>query len=164
MMIKKYSSFFSPFYKLVKDKFLALFKGCLIFQQYMQTEQSKFGIKLFVLGDCETGIVLDILPYTGTSFDYNIKDVHGSNGSIIKTLMAPYIGKGHILYTDSYYSNPELSCCRLHDHGVGSCGTVRKTRKHMPPVFKAHMTKRGDFNIQKCGKVMAVSGMISGGL
>jgi hypothetical protein len=56
---------FSPFQDLVIDKSMALFKGRLMFKQYIKTKRHKFGIKLYVLCDCETGYVLDFIVYTG---------------------------------------------------------------------------------------------------
>lgn len=50
-------------------------------------------------------------------------------------LLAPYMNKGHIMYTDSYYTSPELSAF-LYSKGVGLCGTVHKNNKHLPPTFQ----------------------------
>jgi hypothetical protein len=60
-----FMALFSPFQDVVIDKSMVLFKGSLMFKQYTKTKIHKFGIKLCVLCDCETGYVLDFIVYTG---------------------------------------------------------------------------------------------------
>ena len=64
---EKFSTFFSPFQKLCIDESLVLYKGRLRFKQYIPSKRHRFGLKLFVLCDCETGIILNVLIYTGSS-------------------------------------------------------------------------------------------------
>ncbi|KAJ8953424.1 hypothetical protein NQ318_023542 [Aromia moschata] len=59
--------------------------------------------------DCETGYLLDFIVYTGATteiatFDENL----GKSGNIVMTLTEKYWGKGHVLYTDNWYSSPLL--------------------------------------------------------
>ena len=141
MLNARYKKYFYPFQKLVIDESLMLFKGRLAFKQYLPNKRHRFGIKFFVLCDCETGVVLDMIVYTATDTDIpkvNKKDPIGMSGSIVKKMMLPYLGRGHILYTDNWYTSPAL-CQLLHDHKTGSCGTVRTTRKFMPK-FQGNIT------------------------
>lgn len=55
---------FNPFQKLVVDESVVLFKGRLAFKHFISTKRSSFGIKLFVLYDCESDVVLDFIVYT----------------------------------------------------------------------------------------------------
>ena len=100
-LIGKFAKFYRPQQKLVIDKSLVLFKGRLVFKQYIPSKRHRFGIKLFVLCDCETGIILDLVVYSETDSDILKGDAHGISGAIVKKLMAAYLNKGHILYTDS---------------------------------------------------------------
>lgn len=50
---------FRPFRKLCIDESLLLFKGQLGFKQFIPSKRSRFGIKTYLLCDCETGYVLD---------------------------------------------------------------------------------------------------------
>ncbi|KAK3892931.1 hypothetical protein Pcinc_003237 [Petrolisthes cinctipes] len=62
----------------------------------------------------------------GTNIDIPVvhkKDPIGMSGAIIKKMMADYLGRGHILYTDNWYTSPAL-CQFLHGNKTGSCGTV----------------------------------------
>ena len=131
MIKEKLSLDFRPFQKLVIDESLILFKGRLIFKQYIRTKRNRFGIKIYVLCDCATGIVLDMIVYTGTDIDIPADDPLGHSGSVVKVMMEPYLDNGHILYTDNFYTSPSLSEF-LHSRNTGSAGTVRPNRKGMP--------------------------------
>ncbi|XP_068239945.1 piggyBac transposable element-derived protein 4-like [Palaemon carinicauda] len=134
IVVANFKKVFHPFQKIVIDESLILFKGRLVFKQYIPSKRHRFGIKLFVLCDCETGIVLDIIVYTGTDIDIPKEDQSSGLGfsrAVVKKMMAPYMGHGHILYTDNWYSSPTLAQF-LHDNATGACGTVRESRKYMP--------------------------------
>ncbi|XP_050717184.1 piggyBac transposable element-derived protein 4-like [Eriocheir sinensis] len=154
MNTKKYRQFFYPFCKVVIDETLVLFKGRLIFKQYIPSKRHRFSIKFFILCDCETGIVLDAIVYTGTPVDIPQGDPLGVSGAVVKKMMERYIGKGHILYTDNWYTSPSL-CQYLLENMTGSCGTVRKNRKHMPKSEARSVP--GNVELQKSGKVLAVN-------
>ncbi|KAK3894509.1 hypothetical protein Pcinc_001763 [Petrolisthes cinctipes] len=88
------------------------------------------------------GFVLDMIVYTGTNIDIPVvhkKDPIGMSGAIVKKMMADYLGRGHILYTDNWYTSPAL-CQFLHDNKTGSCGTVQANRKFMPK-FNGNKTR-----------------------
>ena len=153
LLRQNFSRFFRPFQKLVIDESLVLFKGRLSFKQYIPSKRHRFGIKLFVLCDAETGIVLDILTYTGQSTDgVDRHDPLGVSGSVVKTLLDPYLDAGRLLYTDNWYTSPDLARF-LHDRATGSCGTVRPHRKSMP---KFPPLRRGEYIRRKCQPVMTM--------
>ncbi|KAK3890411.1 hypothetical protein Pcinc_005647 [Petrolisthes cinctipes] len=82
------------------------------------------------------------LTVPGTNIDIPVvhkKDPIGMSGAIVKKIMADYLGRGHILYTDNWYTSPAL-CQFLHDNKTGSCGTVRANRKFMPK-FNGNKTR-----------------------
>lgn len=142
MIVSRFQTFFYPFRKLVIDESLVLYKGRLAFKQYIPSKRHRFGIKIFVLCDCETGMILDMIVYTGTDIDIpKVKksDPLGMSGAIVKKMISRYLGKGHILYTDNWYTSPAL-CHFLHENKTGSCGTVRNNRKFMPK-FTVNMTR-----------------------
>ncbi|KAL1274517.1 hypothetical protein QQF64_027331 [Cirrhinus molitorella] len=69
------------------------------------------------------------------------------------TLLAPYLRKGHVLYTDNWYGSPTLFQ-HLLSLGTGACGTVCSNRKGMP-VFTCKMTK-GEVDFTENGSQLAV--------
>ena len=99
---------FHPFENLGINESMVLFKVRLIFKQYIKTKRHRFGIKLFVLCDCETGYILDYIVYTGSQTEIDHVETLGVTGSVVTTLMKPYLNKGHTLYTDNYYTSPTL--------------------------------------------------------
>ena len=104
---------------------MILFKGRLVFKQYIPSKRHRFAIKLFVLCDCETGIILDLAVYNGTDSDIPKGVAHGISGAIVKKLTTPYLNKGHILYTDNWYTRPILP---VYLADTGSCGTIKNTQ------------------------------------
>lgn len=58
--------------------------------------------------DCKTDFVLDFIVYTGKDTNIEIIDKLGVSGSVVSTLMEPYLGLGHILYVDNWYTSPYL--------------------------------------------------------
>ena len=85
---------------MIDESFL-LFKGRLVFQQYIPSKRHQFGVKLFVLCNSETGIVFDIIVYTGTDDNIAKDNAHSVSGAIVKKLIAPHLNRRHILYADN---------------------------------------------------------------
>ena len=72
---------------MVIDESLILFKGRLKFKQYIPSKRHRFGIKMYVLCDCETGIVLNLCIHTGSDIDNITKKHHlGLSGSVVDVL------------------------------------------------------------------------------
>lgn len=55
MILESFKKCVYPFQKVVIDESLILFKGRLAFKQYIPSKHHCFGMKVFVLCDCETG-------------------------------------------------------------------------------------------------------------
>jgi hypothetical protein len=64
-----FSEVFTPFKNTCIDESLMLFKGRLLFLQYIPSKRHRFGIKVFVLSDCETGYIQDFIIYVGANTD-----------------------------------------------------------------------------------------------
>ncbi|XP_020296816.1 piggyBac transposable element-derived protein 4-like [Pseudomyrmex gracilis] len=130
--------------KLCIDESLVLWKGRLSFKQYLPLKRHRFGIKLFKLVDCETGIILDFIIYTGVNTDFEKFDL-GVSGDVVAHMMRLYFNKGHILYIDNWYSSPKLAEF-LHDKDTGLCGTIKKNRKRDYHAWIRNL-KREKFNL-----------------
>lgn len=127
----KFRSVFKPYQKVCVDESIVEWKGRLKFKQYIPSKRHRFGIKLFVLCDCKTGYVLDYLVYTGDNKHIHFNESLQQSGSVISTLMEPYLNKSHIIYMDNWYSSP-LLYQYLSEHNTGACGTVKNNRKGIP--------------------------------
>lgn len=127
-----YKNVFYPFENVCIDESLMLFKGRLSFKQYIPSKRHRFGVKFFILCDCETGYILDFILYCGAGSDINDIGMDiGISGNIVMSLMEPYLDKGHTLYTDNWYTSPHLYNL-LHFRKTNACGTVKANRKNMP--------------------------------
>lgn len=139
----KFKKYFYPTQNLAIDESLVLFKGRLIFKQYIPSKRRRFGIKLFVIGDCATGMILDFIIYCGANTDYRAMDrineslskELGMSGKVDLSLLTDYLDKGHTLYVDNWYTSPILFAY-LHNKKTNACGTAKKNRKNMPVFDK----------------------------
>ncbi|CAF3127116.1 unnamed protein product [Rotaria sp. Silwood2] len=123
----KFRQFFQPFQKLCIDESLLPWKGYLSFKQYIPKKRRRFGVKLFILCDCETKYILDFIIYTGADIEIERINNLGVSGSIVMTLMKPYFQKGHLLYVDNWYTSPKLFL-ELYNQGTGAVGTLKEFR------------------------------------
>uniref|UniRef100_A0A668AWS2 Uncharacterized protein n=1 Tax=Myripristis murdjan TaxID=586833 RepID=A0A668AWS2_9TELE len=124
-----------PHRELAIDESMISFRGRVFFRQYIPSKRVRFGMKSFVLTDARTNYTYLWDLYTGGAYSYD-RD-KGIGYSSVTQLMekAGLLGKGHVLYTDNYYTSPALYLT-LHDGGTGACGTVRKNRQGMPPQLR----------------------------
>ena len=124
----KFQRVFQPGKHLSVDESLVLYKGRLHFKQYIRTKRARFGIKLYKL-TTSNGITLDFLVYCGKGmFDEDDPNSDMPSTERIPTvLMQNFFGKGHVLYTDNFYTSPSLASYFL-EHDTHICGTVRKNQ------------------------------------
>lgn len=124
-----FCKFFYPYCNLCIDESLLLYKGRLSFKQFIPSKRNRFGIKSFVLCDCKTGYIQNFIIYTGagTTIGPEHKDC-GKSGSIVMSLLEPYLRKGHTLYVDNWYTSPALFDI-LHKNCTNACGTEKKGEK-----------------------------------
>lgn len=130
-----FSKSFYPYKYLCIDESLLLYKGRLFFKQYIPTKRSRFGIKSFIICDCKTGYILDFIIYSGKNSDVTeeVPSI-GQSGNITLTLLKSYLGKGHTLITDNWYTSPHLYNLLHEKEKTNAFGTVRQNRKDMPKM------------------------------
>lgn len=129
-----YKNEFYPFQNLCIDESLMLFKGRLSFKQFIPSKRHRFGVKFFILCDCETGYILNFIIYCGAGSDILEEAANvGISGNIVLTLMKKYLNNGHTLYTDNWYTSPNLHNL-LWSQKTNACGTVKQNRKNMPAL------------------------------
>jgi membrane-bound inhibitor of C-type lysozyme len=151
---KNFKDTLLPFSNLAIDESLLLWKGRLSFKQYIKSKRHRFGIKLYILCDCETDFILNFSIYTGGS-DYKdpLEDRLGKSGIIVRNLIKPYFYQAYSLYNDNFYTSPSLAMY-LHKKKINSCGTVRKNRKCMPDMHSK--LKLGERESMCTNKLLAV--------
>ena len=81
----------------------------------------------------ETGYCTQYELYTGKK--NNISEF-GATYDVCMRLLQPYLGKGHNLFCEYYYTSPTLFHHLSQIHNTGACGTLRTNRKHVPKEVK----------------------------
>ncbi|KAK4309138.1 hypothetical protein Pmani_000613 [Petrolisthes manimaculis] len=147
-----FKTMFKPFQDLCVDESLMKWRGRLSFRQFLPLKRHRFGVKMFVLCDCDSGYISDFIVYTGKDTAI-VEDLQlGVSGSVVKTLLTPHLQKAHIVYVDNWYTSPNLLHYLLNEN-TGACGTVRANRKNMP---KLPVVKRGDQIVQHSNNIMCI--------
>ncbi len=148
----KFKLLIIPYKNLCIDGSVVLWEGSLSFKQFIPTRRHRFGIKVFVICDCQTGVVLGFIVYTGSSTEFKLDKNLGKSGYVVMTLMKPYLNKGHSPFLDNWYTKPRLFE-KLDEFKTGACGTVRKNR--IGPVKFSPLTK-SDFHYNNTNILMAL--------
>ena len=100
----------------------------------MPAKPVKWGVKVWVLCDLINGYICTFDVYTGKDTSGSTVHARGLAYSIVMKLVQSYLKKGHIIYTDNYYSSPQLF--EDLEEGTYASGTVRTNRKHFPVFLR----------------------------
>ncbi|XP_027229857.2 piggyBac transposable element-derived protein 4 [Penaeus vannamei] len=150
MLKERFAKFFHPFQRLVLDGSFTLIRGRLAFRQYIPSRRHRSDTKIFVLYDCETGYVLDMMLCTAGDADHK-NDSHGFSAEMVKKMMDRYLGGKHILYTDDYKTTPSLTEFLLEKNR--SCGPVATEKEQQQEFAKVI---HGEGQLQKANKMLAI--------
>lgn len=122
----------------------------------MPGKRARFGIKFFVLCESKSGYVWSSVIYTGkgTALDSEFEEMPMSS-QVVMSLMKPLLDKGYCLTTDNFYTSPELAEL-LVSRSTDMYGTLRKTRRGVPPALKGKKLKKGEVAAFSKGKLMAI--------
>lgn len=124
----KMSDIYEPDVNLSLDESMGLFRGRLIFRQYIKNKRHKYGIKLYML--TEPGdLVHKIIIYSGQGHDTST-DLNRTEYVVIK-LLEGRDSCGRSLYMDNYYNSVKLAHILL-KKGTFITGTLRANRKGNP--------------------------------
>lgn len=147
--------YYQPGRQLAVDEMMIGTRCRISFLQYLPKKPVKFGIKVFVNSESKTGYVLTFQIYTGKVTSAAPKSV---GHRVVLDLLGPYLGKGHWLFTDNYYTSPELLLDLL-AKGTYATGTVRQNRVNFPEVLKSENNKNldtGTYHFATSGSLTAV--------
>lgn len=118
-------------------------------KQFMKDKPTKWGYKLFVLADSDTG-------YTSKS---EVSTTYGlSYSAVMDLLHLSLLGQGYILYVDNFYTSPTLFS-DLYKEKNGCFGTIRKKQTGFPRTRKNYFPKkaeRGDVRWIRKGELVFV--------
>lgn len=130
---QKYKSLLTPYRNLCVDESIVPFKGRLSIKQYLPKKRNRFGIKLFVLCDVTTGIIIDFIVYCGATSEITDPANLGVGGAVVVTLIKDFFESYRHLYVDNWFTSPKLFKY-LYENKIYACGTVRPSRTGMPSM------------------------------
>ena len=90
--------------KLSIDQSMMLWRGRLIFRQYIKNKKYEYGVEFYELGESDS-IVTNVKIGEPTPDIYSL----GQTGAIILNLMENFLGKGYQLYSNNFYNSFELA-------------------------------------------------------
>ncbi|XP_041351080.1 piggyBac transposable element-derived protein 4-like [Gigantopelta aegis] len=121
------------------DESMVLWRGRLLFRQYIKNKRHKYGIKLYEL--CKhRGTVLKIQVYS--SVHLTDDNGYGQAAATVLDHLDGYLDKGHVVYTYNYYNS--VSLVKMTNRSTYLCGTLRFDRKENPKDLIKQKLKKGD--------------------
>ena len=139
---------YNPHREVSIDEAMIGFSGRLGFKQYVPLKPTKRGIKVWVRADPHNGYVGDFQVYTGRTD--NTPEIN-LGGRVVLDLMQPLLDLGYHVYTDSFFTSPDLFL-QLRKRSTLGCGTVRSNRKGLPTgLDKLKMKEQGQSTIKQKG-------------
>uniref|UniRef100_A0A096MDV4 PiggyBac transposable element-derived protein domain-containing protein n=1 Tax=Poecilia formosa TaxID=48698 RepID=A0A096MDV4_POEFO len=145
-IVTTFQAHFQPHQKISIDERMVASKRNSM-KQYQKDKPTKWGYKLFILGDSSTGYTWNFFIYTG-------KSVSTTGQDLSYLLLFSSLGKGYTLYIDNFYTSSTLFkdlCAK----NIGCCGIIRKNRVGFPQTNNNDLPKkaepRGALNLLACG-------------
>jgi len=105
-MNNKFCELYNPTEHLAVDKVIVLYKGKVVFRQYIPKKHKRFGIKIYKLCD-SLGYTYDMNVYVGKQWQHataQITAMHGTVQQVIRRVE----GLGHKIFMDNYFTLPAL--------------------------------------------------------
>ena len=139
---------------LAVDEVIVLYKGRVVFQQYIPKKHKRFGIKIYKLWD-SLGYTYDMSMYLGKQRQHATAEITATHGTVLQVVRRGE-GLGHKIFMDNYFMSPALF--DLFQWKINVCGTVCHDRHGMPRDIgpKSLKMKRGDTAKQVRGNLRAV--------
>ncbi|KAJ8933503.1 hypothetical protein NQ314_013968 [Rhamnusium bicolor] len=135
----KMAEIYYPGKELSLNESMVLWRGRLIFWQYIKNKRHKYGIKLYMLKK-PSGIIIKSLVYTGALQDGSGK---GHTTRVVLDLLEGCLDSGHSIYMDNFYNSYELAR-QLTIRGTYCTGTLNFKRRHNPKDVLTKKLKKGE--------------------
>lgn len=134
----KMNSIYYPKKELLLDESMILWRGRLVFHQFIHNKRHKYGIKLYMLTEL-AGLTIKFAVYTGVLDDMGGK---GHAANVVLHLMGEKLNNGHSLYMDNFYNSFDLAI-KLIEQNTYCTGTLRSERKNTSIDVKQAKLKKG---------------------
>lgn len=123
---------YTPDQNVTVDEQLLPCKARCRFIQFMANKPDKFGLKFWLLADCESKYLFNGFPYLG-------KETRSEGNSVptevVLKLMKPLFNMGYNVTCDNFFSSLDL-CQKLQQKKCSLVGTLRQNRREIPAAAK----------------------------
>ena len=123
---------YEPGSHLCVDECLYSFRGRCSFVRYLPNKPAKYGLKFWIICDCDTRIILNIIPYVGKEGDTIQR---GLARSVVMKLSRPFANAWRNITTDNYYTSVALAD-ELWDNQFTLLGTLKRNSRGIPENAK----------------------------
>lgn len=145
----KMQQIYYPGRHLSLDESMVLWRGRLLFRQYIKNKRHRYGIKLYSLTE-PNGIIQKFSVYTGSLDD---QGGQGHTSKVVMNLMEEKLDTGHSLFMDNYYNSYDLAL-HLLERQTLCTGTLNIRRKNLPDDVKNAKLTRGETIARYANDVM----------
>ena len=155
---RRCQNLFQPGRNLAIDERMVRNKGRYSFRQYIRDKPTKWGMKLWVVADPETGYTYNFDVYLGRNSGKQAEG--GLAYNVVMKLVRRLAGKGYRIFFDNFYTTVKL-LKDLFLMGIGACGTILSNRRGFPYELKnvkqfEKNSRRGDYRWCRDKEVLTV--------
>jgi len=142
-MKEKCLEYFFPGPDIAIDETTVAFKGRVAFRMYNPQKPTKWGLRVYVLADSDTGYVSVFEPYYGRETTESLvrPDLNFTSRIVIhlcQQLQSKTNAVGYHLYTDRFYTGYQLAL-ELLNMKIHTTGTIQRNRQGLPEEVKKKM-------------------------
>ena len=154
---------YTPKKNLSVDEASCPFKGRLGFKMYNPRKPPRFHIRLYQVCEADSGYCIGLEVFTGNknSQCIQIRRPLDPTSTITTKLVlgllekSRLLDKGHYIYTDNYYTSPELME-ELYWRSTFSAGTCHSNRKGLPKPVTIAKLKPGQSCFHRNGTLLCI--------
>ena len=153
---EKFALVYKPKQNLSVDEAMVAFKGRHSFKQYLPSKPTKWGFKVWVIAESDSGYVLKLDVYTGKTAIPARAEARRKVGlgfDVVDHLSGPYQMKNYIITYDNFFSSVALAE-HLLSRQTYCNSTVKLNRKGLPDEAKKLKFKKGCFEEFQKGQVL----------
>ncbi|CAC5388466.1 unnamed protein product [Mytilus coruscus] len=122
------------------DECMVPFKGRSLLKQYIPSKPHKWGVKVWMLAESDNSYIQYIDVYPGRT----VRTEGSLGSSVVKNCIegANIAGQGNDVYTDIFFTSPNLYLELLENYETAACGTVRTSRAGLPKDIMCKKPKK----------------------
>ena len=160
-LIRQFQSGYYPSPSLAIDEQLLEYHGRVKIKQYIGTKPGKYGIKIYWLVDNETTYAVNGIVYAGAQThlyanNNDLNQIDGVTNTTSYLLCKPVLNLGVNITGDNFFSSLALSN-KLFEKKTTYVGTVRSSRRDVPPAAKKTENQKGVCKFYRNGNNMLLS-------